>query len=54
MKIAVLGIGGVGGYIGAKLCSLINTQKKKYEIFFIARGEHAQVVKKNGLKVKAM
>ncbi len=51
MRIAVLGIGGVGGYIGAKLCSLINTQKKKYEIVFIARGEHAQAIKQNGLKV---
>ncbi len=51
MRIAVVGIGGVGGYIGAKLCSLIGTQKKKYEIVFIARGKHAQAVKQNGLKV---
>ena len=51
MRIAIVGIGGVGGYIGAKLCSLIGTQKKKYEIVFIARGEHAEAVKANGLKV---
>lgn len=51
MKIAIVGIGGVGGYIGAKLCSLIGTQKKKYEIVFIARGEHAKAVKTNGLRV---
>lgn len=51
MKIAIVGIGGVGGYIGAKLCSLIGTQKKKYEIVFIARGEHAQALKTNGLRV---
>jgi len=51
MKIAIVGIGGVGGYIGAKLCSLIGTQKKKYEIVFIARGEHAYAIKTNGLKV---
>ncbi len=51
MRIAVVGIGGVGGYIGAKLCSLIGTQKKKYEIVFIARGEHAKAVKINGLRV---
>ena len=51
MKIAIVGIGGVGGYIGAKLCSLIGTQKKKYEISFIARGEHAQTIKENGLKI---
>ena len=51
MKIAIVGIGGVGGYIGAKLCSLIGTQKKKYEIVFIARGEHAKAIKTNGLRV---
>ena len=51
MKIAVVGIGGVGGYMGAKLCSLIGTQKKKYEVTFIARGEHAEAVRKNGLRV---
>lgn len=51
MNIAVVGIGGLGGYIGAKLCSLIGTQKKKYEIIFIARGKHAQAIKQNGLKI---
>ena len=51
MKIAIVGIGGVGGYMGAKLCSLIGTQKKKYTITFIARGEHAEAVKANGLRV---
>ncbi len=51
MKIAIVGIGGVGGYIGAKLCSLIGTQNKKYTIAFIARGEHAEAVKTNGLRV---
>lgn len=51
IRVAIVGIGGVGGYIGAKLCSLIGTQKKKHEIVFIARGEHAEAVKANGLKV---
>ena len=51
MKIAIVGVGGVGSYIGAKLCSLIGTQKKKYEIIFIAQGEHAQTIKTNGLRV---
>ena len=51
MRIAVVGIGGVGGYMGARLCSLIGTQKKKYEVVFIARGEHAEAVKANGLHV---
>ena len=51
MRIAIVGIGGVGGYMGAKLCSLIGTQKKKYEVVFIARGEHAEAVKAKGLRV---
>ncbi len=51
MRIAVVGIGGVGGYMGAKLCSLIGTQKKKYEVIFIARGKHAEAVRANGLRV---
>ena len=51
MRVAIVGIGGVGGYIGAKFCSLIGTQKKKYEIVFIARGEHAKMVKKDGIRV---
>ena len=51
MRIAIVGIGGVGGYMGAKLCSLIGTQKKKYEVVFIARGKHAEAVKAKGLRV---
>ncbi|HFS85077.1 MAG TPA: 2-dehydropantoate 2-reductase [Epsilonproteobacteria bacterium] len=52
MRIAIVGIGGVGGYIGARLCSLIGTQKQKYEILFIARGTHAEAVKKNGIVIR--
>lgn len=51
MRIAIVGIGGVGGYVGAKLCSLIGSTKKKYEIVFIARGVHAEAIRANGLKV---
>ena len=51
MKIAIVGIGGVGGYLGAKLCSLIGTQKKKYEIVFIARGTQAEALKEKGLRI---
>lgn len=47
-KIVIVGLGGVGGYFGGFLA-------KKYvgvsdiEIYFIARGEHLEKVKKNGL-----
>ncbi len=51
MRIAVLGIGGVGGYIGAKLCTLQALETKKQEIVFIARGAHAQAVKDSGICV---
>lgn len=45
MRIAVVGLGGVGGYIGAKLCSL----KDEDEVIFIARGEHLKAIKEKGL-----
>lgn len=51
MRIAIVGIGGVGGYIGAKLCSLQDQNPKKYEIVFIARGKHADAVKANGIRI---
>jgi 2-dehydropantoate 2-reductase len=51
MRIAVVGIGGVGGYIGAKLCTLKEQNPKKYDITFIARGAHANAVKKNGIRI---
>ena len=49
MRIAIVGIGGVGGYIGAKFCSLMEAHPKQYEIHFIARGKHAEAVKTEGL-----
>ncbi|HIC44252.1 MAG TPA: 2-dehydropantoate 2-reductase [Sulfurimonas sp.] len=47
MKIAIVGLGGVGGYIGAKLCSL----KEEHEIIFIARGEHLKAIQDKGLRI---
>jgi 2-dehydropantoate 2-reductase len=50
IKIVVAGIGGVGGYFGGLLA-------KKYEnsdsidICFLARGEHLEKIRENGLKV---
>ncbi len=46
MRIAVAGVGGVGGYIGAHLCSLED------EVLFLARGAHAEAIRNNGLVVK--
>lgn len=50
MRIGIIGIGGVGGYFGGKLAREYG-QKGPHEIIFIARGEHLQEIKKNGLQL---
>lgn len=45
LKIAIVGAGGVGGYIGAKL------SQHNYDVTLIARGKHYKAIKENGLKV---
>lgn len=45
MKIAIVGAGGVGGYIGAKLA------QNFYDVTLIARGKQYEAIKNNGLKV---
>ena len=46
MKILIIGAGGVGGYIGAKLI------KNDYlDITIIARGKHLKAIKQNGLTI---
>ncbi len=49
-KIAVVGIGGVGGYYGGLLAKKY-FENPEFEIYFIARGEHLKKIKENGLKV---
>lgn len=48
MKIAVIGMGGVGGYFGGKLCHALEKDRES-EIYFIARNEHLAEIRKNGL-----
>lgn len=50
MNIAILGMGGVGGFFGGKLAHLIHTDKN-LSVYFIARGSHLDAIKKNGLEV---
>lgn len=45
-KIAVFGVGGVGGYFGAMLA------RAGYPVAMIARGEHLRVIQRNGLLVQ--
>jgi len=46
MRIVVAGIGGVGGYIGARLCG------QSDEVIFVARGDHADIIREKGLTVR--
>jgi 2-dehydropantoate 2-reductase len=50
MKTAIVGIGGVGGYYGGLLAKHYAADKN-VEIIFIARGNHLEQIKKNGLKL---
>lgn len=48
MKIAIVGTGGVGGYFGGMLAKAGN------DVTFIARGNHLEAMKANGLIVKSI
>ena len=50
MKIAVIGIGGVGGYYGGKLAKYCEVHDY-IEVTFIARGKHLERIKRDGLKL---
>ncbi len=53
MRIAVVGLGGVGGYFGGKL-ALKYAGSGEHKIIFIARGAHLEAIRKNGLRVKTV
>ncbi len=48
MKIAIVGAGGVGGYLGGLLA------RDGHDVAFIARGAHLQAMQANGLKVRSV
>ena len=48
MRLAVIGIGGVGGYFGGKL-AYHYAQQKDIDVIFIAREKHLNRIQKNGL-----
>ena len=47
MKIAVIGVGGVGGYYGAVL------GRRGHEVSLIARGAHLVAIQANGLQIRS-
>lgn len=49
-KIAVIGIGGVGGYVGGRLAARF-AESDDAEIFLAARGENEKAIRANGLKI---
>jgi 2-dehydropantoate 2-reductase len=49
MNIGIIGVGGVGGYFGGKICKLASMPD--INIFFVARGKHLEAIRKNGLQV---
>ena len=50
MKIAVMGVGGVGGYYGTLLARHY-AESRDIEVIFIARGRHLEAIRTNGLKM---
>ncbi|RIJ41742.1 ketopantoate reductase family protein [Pontibacter oryzae] len=50
-RIAVVGIGGVGGYYGGKLAQRFAADES-HEVIFIARGEHKAAMLEHGLKIE--
>jgi len=53
MKIAVVGVGGVGGYFGGRLAHAFELETASgVEVYFVARGRHLEAIKGNGLILK--
>ena len=49
--IAFIGVGGVGGYFGGKMTTILQ-KHEDIKVYFIARGEHLKQIQKNGLILK--
>jgi 2-dehydropantoate 2-reductase len=47
MRVAVIGSGGVGGFVGGRLA------KAGHEVAFLARGAHLQALREHGLRVQS-
>jgi 2-dehydropantoate 2-reductase len=50
LNIGIIGVGGVGGYYGSKLCRLIAARRTN--VYFVARGQHLSAIRHNGLSVR--
>src|SRR5437867_3286479 len=52
MNIGIIGVGGVGGYFGGKLCQL-QKHDRDLNISFVARGEHLTAIRNSGLLLRS-
>lgn len=52
MKIAIIGMGGLGGYFGGKLAREY-VPSRDHEVYFVARGEHLAMIRDRGIIVRA-
>ena len=50
MKLAVVGLGGIGGFLGALLARRFASGRDGVEVIFIARGEHLAKIRQDGLQ----
>lgn len=48
-RVCIYGIGGVGGAFGGKMANSAKIINSDYEIYFVARGEHLQKIRDQGL-----
>ena len=53
MRIAIVGLGGVGGYFGGKLARRYGPAEG-HDVLFLCRGRHLEAIRRNGLKVMAV
>ena len=53
MKIAVVGLGGVGGYFGGKIARKY-AGSPEHRVVFVARGAHLAAIRSDGLLLKAV
>ena len=53
MRVAVVGLGGVGGYLGGKLARKY-AGSREHTVIFIARGAHLAAIRKEGLLLKTV
>lgn len=53
-NILVAGIGGVGGYFGGRIAGSLadKPENQRQKVYFLARGAHLQVIKRDGLLLK--